>query len=216
MTSTRARPLPADQRRSAIVAAALPLVLAHGRSVTTRQIAHAAGISEGTIFHVFPDKDGVIQAVVESVLQPGQVAVDLAAIDWTTPLHPRIVAIVEILRRRMTEVFELTAALGLPHTPQPAAHGTTAGHRSHGSHHDHRRARMRELSVVIEDLLRPSADQLRFSPEESTRMIRLFTFAASHPDLTDQHPLPATKIADVLLHGIAAHPHRRTTGGRSC
>ena len=40
-----------------IVDAALPLLLEHGEMVTTRQIADAAGIAEGTIFRAFADKD---------------------------------------------------------------------------------------------------------------------------------------------------------------
>src|SRR5262245_33537829 len=60
----RASALPAEARRSMIVEAALPLVLEHGERVTTKQIAEAAGIAEGTIFRVFEDKDAVIAAVV--------------------------------------------------------------------------------------------------------------------------------------------------------
>ena len=53
----RAAALPADERRSMIVAAALPLLLEHGEMVKTRDIAAAAGIAEGTIFRVFATKD---------------------------------------------------------------------------------------------------------------------------------------------------------------
>ena len=63
---TRATALPPSERRAEIIAATLPLVLAHGAAVTTRQIAEAAGIAEGTIFRVFPDKESLIEAVVES------------------------------------------------------------------------------------------------------------------------------------------------------
>ena len=54
-----------------IVEAALPLFLAHGEMVTTRQIADAAGIAEGTIFRAFADKDEVIEAVIDAALDTG-------------------------------------------------------------------------------------------------------------------------------------------------
>ena len=70
----RATALPPEERRSMIVAATLPLLLEHGDRVTTRQIAEAARIAEGTIFRAFADKDEIIVAVVEAALvaQPGE------------------------------------------------------------------------------------------------------------------------------------------------
>ncbi len=66
----RASALPPDERRSMIIAATLPLLLEHGDRVTSRQIAEAAGIAEGTIFRVFADKDEIIAAVIETALDP--------------------------------------------------------------------------------------------------------------------------------------------------
>src|SRR5690606_40981582 len=54
---TRARPLSRADRRNAIAAATVPLLVEHGAAVTTRQIADAAGVAEGTLFRAFADKD---------------------------------------------------------------------------------------------------------------------------------------------------------------
>ena len=59
-----------DERRRAIVDAVVPLLLQHGDDVTTKQIAEAAGIAEGTIFRVFPDKAALLMAVAEETIEP--------------------------------------------------------------------------------------------------------------------------------------------------
>ena len=65
--------MPADERRAMIIEAMLPLLLEHGEMVTTRLIAEAAGIAEGTIFRVFADKDELISAVVEHATDPASI-----------------------------------------------------------------------------------------------------------------------------------------------
>lgn len=195
---SRARRLPPAERRAAIVAAAVPLVRRHGRAVTTGQIAEAAGVSEGTLFHVFPDKAAIVDAVIEAELCTDGVLAELRAVDSRAPLQATVVEVVEVLRRRLGSVFELMTAVGLHRPPEPA-----------GQHQRHS-----ELLAVVADKLRPRAQELRFTPEESADLIRLLTFAASHPVITDHRPLGADRIVDVLLGGIATGPRAR--GGDPC
>lgn len=175
------------------MAVAAPLVRRLGRTVTTKEIAQAAEVAEGTIFYVFDDKDALIQAVVEREFRIEPVLAELSGIDPGAPLPARLVAIVEVLRRRLRSVFELMTALGM-HRPPPPHDG--AG--PHTPHHD--------LLTALTTLLSGDAAMLRYPPAKTAELIRLFTFAASHPAITDNSPLEATEIVDVLLGGITTHP----------
>src|SRR3954470_1380975 len=66
----RASRMSPDERRAAIVTAVLPLLEQYGGEVSTRRIAEAAGIAEGTIFRVFPDKRSLLLAVAEETVAP--------------------------------------------------------------------------------------------------------------------------------------------------
>jgi AcrR family transcriptional regulator len=194
--------LPADERRQIIVAAAVPLMRAHGRAVTTKAIAAAAGVAEGTVFHVFEDKDALIQAVVAHEFRTDQALQALLAVDPSSDLPVRLTAIVEILRRRLVEVFELMTALGLRRPPEPPP-GGSAPH-------------LRLLSQVAE-LLEPDRAALRYPPAQTAELIRIITFAASHPGITDHRPLDAAQITDLLLNGISHEPGAvAPPGGTSC
>ena len=57
-----------DDRREALVDATIPLLHEHGRTVTTKQIADAAGVAEGTIFRAFGSKDDLIHAAVTDAI----------------------------------------------------------------------------------------------------------------------------------------------------
>ena len=52
----------------------------HGSDVTTRQIADAAGVAEGTLFRVFEDKDAIIDAAVAKFMDPTPTLARLAQI----------------------------------------------------------------------------------------------------------------------------------------
>jgi AcrR family transcriptional regulator len=175
---SRAAALPPEERRARIVEATLPLLLAHGTALTTRQIAEAAGIAEGTIFRVFPDKDSLIAAVVDAALDTTTVDAQLDAIDATLPLDDRLIAAVEILRRRIADVLQLRAAVGILDQRPSADLGA--------------------LAAVFE----PDRAALRRDPVQAAHLLRGLTLAGTHPSLAPDEPLTSEEIVSLLLDGL--------------
>ena len=185
---SRAAPLSPEARRASIIAATLPLLRVHGRAVTTQQIAMAAGVAEGTLFRAFADKDSLISAAITSAFDPGPVEAELERVDRAAELRDQLVAVVEILQRRIGQIWQLIAILGLP-APSPE--------RSKPQSDDVRvRAR---LAAFFE----PHRGELRCEPEQAARLLRALAFAGTHPRMTDQ-PLTAHEIVSLLLDGIRA------------
>lgn len=68
MPTSSAPEAPADARSGIVAAAARLLREGGARAVTTRAVAQAADVQPPTIFRLFGDKDGLLQAVAEHVM----------------------------------------------------------------------------------------------------------------------------------------------------
>src|SRR5690349_16774795 len=191
----RAAALPPEERREALIAATLPLVLEHGLDVSTRLIAEAAGVAEGTIFRAFPSKDDLMEAVLASAFDPSGVVDAIGALDRTTPLPDRLVAAVRLMQARGRRIAGLMHAF--------AAHGSLP-HREPGRDDRGWRIRASEARVVdaLALLVEADRDRLRCSPQETARRLRLITLALSSSRLADTDPLPPAEIVATLLDGV--------------
>jgi AcrR family transcriptional regulator len=188
--ANRAIPLPPDERRASIIAATLPLLRRYGASVTTAQIAMAAGVAEGTLFRAFPDKDAIVKASIHAAFDPAPTEALFSAIDPEAPLREQLIAAVEILQRRVQEVWQLISVLGLtPQAKDGPSRPTDALTRA-------------RLSAIFE----PHRAELRVEPAYAARMLRMLTFGCSHPRITEDEPLTPAEIVAILLDGIRIRP----------
>jgi AcrR family transcriptional regulator len=178
----RATALPIEERRSTIVAATLPLFLSQGAAVTTREIAQAAGIAEGTIFRVFPDKIALLDAVIEAALDPTPVNAAMEKLDPGLPFEARLVAAVEILRKRVLYLFRVFSA----------ASGTTRGEQPARSHE----------FPALTAIFASEADRLSCPPADAARVLRGLTFACVHPSFGTEEPLTSEQIVALFLDGV--------------
>jgi len=183
---TRAAPLPPAERRAMIVRSVAPLVLEHGAGVTTKQIAHRAGVSEGTIFNVFADKDELLEAVIEDALDPQPLEDQLAAIDASQPFETRLVTATELVQRRMMHVWRLLAALG----PRM-----------------HRRPHQLPQSPGLAAIFASEPGRVHIEPADAARRLRAMTVTLTHPMMTSEPATPA-EIVDAFLHGVATRTEK--------
>lgn len=187
-TGARARPLAVEDRQAAIIDAVIPLIAEYGRDVTSKQIAEAAGVAEGTVFRAFGDKDTLIAAAIEKFLDPGPMRRQLRAIDPDDDLHSKVLAIVTIMQKRFSEIFRVMAILGPGKPP-----------------HRHERG---IFVTIIAEILGPDLERLGWPPIRIAHIIRLVSFASAFPQLNEGMEFTPDELTSIVLHGIVGEERR--------
>ncbi|CAN5363403.1 TetR/AcrR family transcriptional regulator [soil metagenome] len=182
-TSSRARPMGLEERQDMIIGVVIPLILEHGRDLTSKQIAEACGIAEGTIFRAFGDKDTLITKAVERYLDPLALRTSLRSIDPDLPLDDKLRAILGLLRDRFSGVIRMMAALGRTDPPP-------------------RREERHDFAVIIGELLAPHAAELRMDPERVAHFARVIAFTTALPVFGDTVPFTPDELLDLFMHGV--------------
>jgi AcrR family transcriptional regulator len=188
----RAMPLPADERRASLIEATEPLLEEFGRDVSTRQIAEAAGVAEGTIFRVFSTKEALVEAVLEEVFDVSGVCEQLLTIDPDLALETRLEFAISILQARIRRVFKLFHTLRLSRrTPE-----------DHEQFRRRQEADNQRLNAALAEVLKPDESRLRLDPITAASALRTITFSLTHPILSEPKLADPERIVDLVLHGI--------------
>jgi len=196
-----------EDRRAALIAATLPLLREHGVLVTTKQIAEAAGVAEGTIFGVFRDKPTLIREAVLAAFDPAPMERAMSAIDPDQDLRGRLTDAARMLSRGFNENGKL---IGLMRTSAKDHDDPTELFRRMGE------ARMRTFGAVAK-LIEPDEDLLRVSPDAAARLLVSIIFASGRhgfgpPGMPgDPLSLDPDQVVSLLLDGLLTPNASETT-----
>lgn len=189
VTTPRAKPMSLEQRQDQIIAVTTKLLLEHGRDVTSKEIAEAAGIAEGTIFRAFGDKETLIDAAVERYLDPLALRTALRSIDPDLPLEDKLERIVALMLERFEGVIRMLVAVGRQGPPP----------RNHESRN--------EYAEIIGELLAPHWRDLSIAPERVGHYVRLVALSNSIPGFNQEQAFSPGDLTDLIMHGIVERTH---------
>jgi AcrR family transcriptional regulator len=195
-----------DERRAALIAVTVPLLCEHGMAVSTRQIAEAAGVAEGTIFGVYPDKTSLLRAAVITALDPQPMLAALSTIAPGGDLRTRLRGVVELLRQRFAANEPLIAAI--------RSMAAEAG-EAHEFLDRLKQARCGILAGVAA-IFEPDRARLRGNPDSAARLLFMLVMATVHAGFGEPNALSeldSDEIVSLLLDGLLVQPVGTTLTG---
>ncbi|OJF10174.1 TetR family transcriptional regulator [Couchioplanes caeruleus] len=195
-----------DDRRASLIAATVPLLHECGLDVSTRQIARAAGVAEGTIFGVFPDKGSLVVAALMHALDPRPTVDAIAAIDPGAGLRDRLARAATLINERFSANAHLMAgARRLLFASD--AHPDAAARMAEGRE---------RLHSALAALIEPDAALLRRPPGTVARLLLLFCGANSFGPFGDPARFDGDEMVSLLLDGLLVTHRTDRRGDDRC
>lgn len=192
-TKQRAAPLAPDDRRRSIVEAVTPLILEKGAMVTTSELARAAGIAEGTIFRVFPDKNALLFEACKASFDPAPELEQLAAIEVGLPFEIKLRKAAAIMLNRQQRVQALGSVL---RSMPPPSHATL--HEAHG----HAIRANSKLFGGIVEIFNDESERLAVEPARAAAAFRGLLSAVSFPFCDPDELISADEAIGIFLDGV--------------
>lgn len=196
----RAKPLSPDDRRHAIIEAVVPLLDPNAGPITTKQIAEAAGIAEGTIFRVFPDKKALFVALAEHVTTPPGSDEELrTALEAASDLRAKVIITVTRMLDRTEKM------LVVMHSLRFAMAGEIIAETKPGDIPAPKfliEANRHLQATLIDLLFEPHRDELSVTPEAAATVLQGLIFGLAHPAMVPPVRFGPEGVAGVFLDGI--------------
>ena len=185
----RAPSLSPEDRRASLVEVTIPLLREHGAAMTTRQVAEAAGIAEGTVFRAFSSKEQLVAACTAAVFDTSDVLAQLRAIDRSLSLDERLAAAVAVMQAQVERIIGLMSTL--------RSTGALPPHRHAPKQH---RGSDPEVDAVFVELIGDDAATLRLPAQEVVDVLSHLTLSSVHPFFPGP-PMTPAQIVSVVLDG---------------
>lgn len=163
----RAKPLAPEDRRDAILDAVVPLLREKGRDVSSRQLADAAGVAEGTLFRAFGDKETLIAAAIERIFDHAPLWAALRGIDGDASFEHKLDRVVALLREHLSAIVTAVIALSISERPADPDPGD------------------RQLALILRDLFADDIHRFAVPLDTVADYVRMVAFASALPHMPD-------------------------------
>ncbi|MFW5417910.1 TetR/AcrR family transcriptional regulator [Nocardiopsis sp. CNT-189] len=182
---SRAPQMDRDARREMIVSHTMDLLAEHGRPVTTREIALAAGIGEGTIFRVFADKEELLRECLLEAMRMKEATAQVEAVGLAGTPDRRLTRAAAVMQDHITRAGAIAAALG---RQVPTGPGTDRAEAFSAARN------------ALARLMEPERDRMSHPPEQVAALLIGLLFERSF-GLASATGLSTRDLVSIVLHG---------------